>query len=212
MGFGMGIIVGHLISKDIYKKKVDDLTELLDDLGNDFATLSDELEGGDTGDGVEELVEASRGLVENVYINPVHLAHFGPDGPEDVAIVTPVSQEDRGDIFPIDYSEFDMTHQNDDGWEAANLYYYSLDNTFCDEDNDIITDPSSHIGDAGVEAVQLYNDSEPNLYFRNNPFRCDYEVIFIERSYAQEILGYEDDTEEGIARRRMTDADEEDLE
>ncbi len=151
-----------------------------------------------------ELTEYEAQIAEE-YRNPVFEEEMGEDGDENIAILTPIRMDELPssldlDIYSIQCEEFGS---HEDEYDTSTLYYYAQDETFCDEDNDIITNPEELISEIGVTDVKGHDDTLPNLYFRNDITKDEYEVIFIDQSYAEEILGYGMAEEEKMMRQEV---------
>lgn len=85
-------------------------------------------------------------------------------------------------ISPEDYSNT-MLH-----FDKETLYFYEGDGVFADDQDEIIDDPSSLLGDAAQYFGYIPED--PDLvYVRNYRFATDYELCRAEGSYQETILG-----------------------
>lgn len=84
-------------------------------------------------------------------------------------------------ISPEEYGEFGNTQRS--------LTYYS-DFVLVDEDNDIILDPESLVGDA-LEHFGEYEDD--SVHVRNEELEMDFEILKSEKSFSELNTNREDD-------------------
>lgn len=68
--------------------------------------------------------------------------------------------------------------------DKATLYYYAVDDVLATEDDEVIEDPSTIIGDALDKFGFRHNDEEV-IYVRNYGFQVDYEVEKLDKSFAE---------------------------
>lgn len=112
--------------------------------------------------------------------------------------------EDQGTEFPDEYSPVRTRYPGNqeepkvisieeyqDGnphFDKCTLVYYELDNTLADEAEDIIPDVNSVIGDGLLSFGELSEDAD-TVYIRNEALGIDYEVLRMEKSYLESVLG-----------------------
>lgn len=150
--------------KDIQKKEVDKNNEELEKIINNqkYVTGTDYAEEDKESVQVEDLEDD---LNDEDYIVPVEV---GPTKPEPPYIIT----EDE-------FGEF--------GNEEQTLIFYS-DSVLADEDDDVITDPESVIGDALSE----FNDPmTERVFVRDEAQEIDYIILRSEKTYS-EVCGEEE--------------------
>lgn len=90
------------------------------------------------------------------------------------------------------------------------LYYYLLDSTLCDENEDVVADVA---GTIGLETTQMFGDGHMNLWIRNEPRSIDYEVIALQSAYSTTVAGFSQtmtprEKYEEKQRRKMMDDEE----
>ena len=150
--------------KDIQKKEVDKNNEELEKIINNqkYVTGTDYAEEDKESVQVEELEDD---LNDEDYIVPVEV---GPTKPEPPYIIT----EDE-------FGEF--------GNEEQTLIFYS-DSVLADEDDDVITDPESVIGNALIE---FNNPMTERVFVRDEAQEIDYIILRSEKTYS-EVCGEEE--------------------
>lgn len=150
--------------KDIQKKEVDKNNEELEKIINNqkYVTGTDYAEENKESTQVEDLEDD---LNDEDYIVPVDV---GPTKPEPPYIIT----EDE-------FGEF--------GNEEQTLIFYS-DSVLADEDDDVITDPESVIGNALIE---FNNPMTERVFVRDEAQEIDYIILRSEKTYS-EVCGEEE--------------------
>lgn len=150
--------------KDIQKKEVDKNNEELEKIINNqkYVTGTDYAEEDKESVQVEDLEDD---LNDEDYIVPVEV---GPTKPEPPYIIT----EDE-------FGEF--------GNEEQTLIFYS-DSVLADEDDDVITDPESVIGNALIE---FNNPMTERVFVRDEAQEIDYIILRSEKTYS-EVCGEEE--------------------
>ena len=150
--------------RDIQKKEVDKNNEELEKIINNqkYVTGTDYAEEDKESVQVEDLEDD---LNDEDYIVPVEV---GPTKPEPPYIIT----EDE-------FGEF--------GNEEQTLIFYS-DSVLADEDDDVITDPESVIGNALIE---FNNPMTERVFVRDEAQEIDYIILRSEKTYS-EVCGEEE--------------------
>lgn len=150
--------------KDIQKKEVDKNNEELEKIINNqkYVTGTDYAEEDKESVQVEDPEDD---LNDEDYIVPVEV---GPTKPEPPYIIT----EDE-------FGEF--------GNEEQTLIFYS-DSVLADEDDDVITDPESVIGNALIE---FNNPMTERVFVRDEAQEIDYIILRSEKTYS-EVCGEEE--------------------
>lgn len=150
--------------KDIQKKEVDKNNEELEKIINNqkYVTGTDYAKEDKESVQVEDLEDD---LNDEDYIVPVEV---GPTKPEPPYIIT----EDE-------FGEF--------GNEEQTLIFYS-DSVLADEDDDVITDPESVIGNALIE---FNNPMTERVFVRDEAQEIDYIILRSEKTYS-EVCGEEE--------------------
>lgn len=91
---------------------------------------------------------------------------------------------DRGP-YVINTEEFseEMSH-----FDKLTIYYYEDDDTLTDDNEEILSDVNSIVGDA-LENFGNGSDDPEVVYVRNERMAIDYEVIRLSKSYKETVLG-----------------------
>jgi hypothetical protein len=91
-----------------------------------------------------------------------------------------LSKVDRTRPYIIDDREFNDEFEHHD---KISLYYYAVDDVLCDEDEEVIKDIDNTVGFEALEAF----DRQTTVWVRNEPLTIDYEIICINKSYAESV-------------------------
>lgn len=75
-----------------------------------------------------------------------------------------------------------------DHHDKLTIEYYALDNTLVDDGEEIISDVEATIGDAILSFGDGSDDADV-VYVRNEKMAIDYEVIRLNKSYSETVLG-----------------------
>lgn len=110
-----------------------------------------------------------------------------------------------------------ITHQQWDNFEYADhetLMYYEDDETFATVDEELITNPTDHIGPSDLLRFGKESEDPDVVYIRNNDTETDYEVIRVHGKFSTLIMGMsEEEVEEKPpakkTRRKKSAADDE---
>lgn len=89
---------------------------------------------------------------------------------------------DRTLPYIIDSDEFTNEFDHHD---KISLYYYRVDDILCEESEEVVEDVEAVIGYDALAAL----DMQTTVWVRNEPLCIDYEVISINKSYAEQIHG-----------------------
>lgn len=82
-------------------------------------------------------------------------------------------------ITDIEYNE-EFDHH-----DKLSIYYYSYDNTLCDENEKIISDVEGTVGGDVLDILRVQNVA----WVRNEPLCTDYEICAVRGSYAELVSG-----------------------
>lgn len=100
---------------------------------------------------------------------------------------TPVtSLRDKDAPFLIGEEEF---QQNDLAHENHTLIYYAGDDTLADENGGILGNRKTVIGKDALKHFGYISDMPNTLYVRNEGLRADYEVVRLEGTHSELVLG-----------------------
>lgn len=100
-------------------------------------------------------------------------------GKTEAEMTSSFDSDDPYVISSVDFERNPLAH------EQVTLYYYTVDDVLCDEDEVII----SNIDDTvGWDCFKLF-DVQTTAWVRNEMFETDYEIIAIKQSFAESIHG-----------------------
>jgi len=102
-----------------------------------------------------------------------------------------LTQVDRTLPYIIDDREFTEEFDHHD---KISLYYYRVDDVLCDEHEEVIEDVEDKVGYDAL--AQL--DTQTTVWVRNEPLCIDYEIISINKSFAEAVHGV------GIAEKNLS--------
>jgi hypothetical protein len=90
---------------------------------------------------------------------------------------------DRTQPYVIDDEEFTNGFPQH---EKVSLYYYKVDDVLAEENEEVVTDIDNTIG---YDAMNQF-DMQTTVWVRNEPLGIDYEVVSINKSYAETVAGF----------------------
>ncbi len=93
-----------------------------------------------------------------------------------------LTQVDRTMPYIIDDQEFTNEFDHHD---KISLYYYKVDDVLCDEHEEVINDIEEKVGYDALAAL----DMQTTVWVRNEPLCIDYEIISINKAYAELVHG-----------------------
>lgn len=74
-------------------------------------------------------------------------------------------------------------------FDKLTIYYYAGDDTLVDEGEEIIVDVRMTIGDQALDNFGNGSVNQDIVYVRNERLSIDYEVVRVETSYSETVLG-----------------------
>jgi hypothetical protein len=87
-------------------------------------------------------------------------------------------------------------YQNDNGEiRQEPLIYWAIDGQLTDISNNLIENPKKVVGSTTLTKFGFIQSDPDILYVRNNKRNLDYEISKVEKSYAIEVLGVDDEVE-----------------
>lgn len=98
----------------------------------------------------------------------------------------PPRHEDTHTPYVITANEF---MQDNEHYDKITVEYYEFDNTLASEDESMIKDHEKLLGGDFQNYVGWKSDSDHVVYVRNERISSDFEVLFHEGGYEQEVLG-----------------------
>jgi hypothetical protein len=117
-------------------------------------------------------------------------------------VTVTVSEPDPDVPYIISDVEFSEEY---DHHEKLTLLYYRLDDVLCDDTDDVVEDAEEVIGLEALDAL----DRETTVWVRNETLGMDYEVIGLNKSYAEDVHGIVTDMPKSIRRKKERTEDEE---
>ena len=75
-----------------------------------------------------------------------------------------------------------------DHHDKVSLYFYRADGVLAEENEEMIDDPDATIG---REAMDQLDEGCDTLWVRNEPIAIDYEIVAVNKSYAEMVYGAE---------------------
>lgn len=98
---------------------------------------------------------------------------------------------------PIPYVITDEEYNNEyDDYDKISLYYYMLDDTLCEENEEIVDDIENTVG---YDSLNLLA-TQTTAWVRNERLKADYEIIGLNQSYAKTVAGF---TEKNLTPREQ---------
>lgn len=94
--------------------------------------------------------------------------------------------------FIIHQDEFQL---NESEYNQTSYIYYSGDDVLVDEDDSIILDKDENVGMDNLARFGHGTDDYNLLYIRNPRIELEMEISRVPKSYAEEVLGLENETE-----------------
>lgn len=102
----------------------------------------------------------------------------------------------EGPIFEITFSEF----MEENGFDKVTLHFYTEDGMFTDEKDNLLQQPHDLVPYEPFD--DRYFDGRGEIYTRNLDRKMDFEVIMLEASYQQMVLGIGVDDPESLEKFR----------
>jgi len=170
-GLGIGAVVSGMVLKNKYEVILEEEIESVKDAMTERKYRM-------------ERVDQDRKVVElkNRYENEVR--PYEVDKSEDIGRKdVPVD-----DPYVISLERF-LQERND--FDKVRVYYYAVDDTLVYDNEDIIDDTDLLIG---TDYLDWFGDASEDpyvVYVRNERIEIDFEVVRIEKSYAETVLGFD---------------------
>lgn len=184
--FSVGAAAGAVVSWRLLKKKYERIArEEIDSVKEIFSKrnsgLKDELE--ETNDTVTENIKSEEKNVYNAIVNEMGYTNYS-----DITKKETRKQKDEYVIGPYVITEDEFGEI--DEYETNTLTYYA-DGVLADDADDVIEDVEDTVGHEslihlGVEDEQLH--LVDSVYVRNDDKKCDYEILFDLRRYADVFI------------------------
>lgn len=97
---------------------------------------------------------------------------------------SPPEDDDEEEIFTVTEEEMETY----DNFEGIDLTYYAEDDILCDDQEQVIEDPEAIIGDA-LTKFGVKSGYPNTVYVINKRVRAIFEVLMVEGSYQEIVLG-----------------------
>lgn len=97
---------------------------------------------------------------------------------------SPTEDDDEEEIFTVSEEEMETY----DNFEDISLTYYAEDDILCDDQEQVIEDPEAIIGDA-LTKFGVKSGYPDTVYVINKRVRAIFEVLMVEGSYQEIVLG-----------------------
>lgn len=192
--FLSGAAIGSVVTWKIIEKKYKDLAdEEIESVKETFKTRNERptVIGVDISDADDQQTDTTllyaNGSIEKVNDEVINYSKIASeyipsteeeaDDLENATVEVEVGKEEKA-IEVIPPEEF-----GDMGYPTKSWTYYS-DFILADENDEIVTDPESIIGDALDHFGEYEDDS---VYVRNDNTECEYEILKHEKAYTQAI-------------------------
>ena len=121
--------------------------------------------------------------ITNKYADPAESLHPEDDDEEDYSKYSKMSDVSKNkDPYIITFEGFCESKTNHD---TLTITYYQGDDTLVDENEEIIENRKSVIGDDALSSFGEGSDDPNVVYVRNEKMAIDYEVILVEGSYSE---------------------------
>ncbi len=207
VGLGVGGAVGYFVAAKRLEAKYDALAkEEITSVKEKFRILRKEDEYADPSEivkakGYEEAPKRINGYES--LIDELGYSREDEDEDEDeqptlniFADVAPDApfEPERSDDEPylISVDEF----MDEEEFEQHTITYFEVDDTLIDEEEKIIPDVEGVIGSKNLSKFGQQSSSLNHVYVKNHKMMAVFEVVKDESSYAQAILGIDDDEDE----------------
>lgn len=90
-------------------------------------------------------------------------------------------------------------------YDKISLGYYQIDDILVDEGEEVITDVSYVVGDEALTSFGVMSDDRDIVYIRNERLAIDYEIVRMNKSYRETVLGFDDLPPQKMRRVRDED-------
>lgn len=99
------------------------------------------------------------------------------------------------EVTPYVITDEEYNNEYDD-YDKISLYYYMLDDTLCEENEEIVDDIENTVG---YDSLNLLA-TQTTAWVRNERLKADYEIIGLNQSYAKTVAGF---TEKNLTPREQ---------
>lgn len=88
--------------------------------------------------------------------------------------------------YVISFEDFNNTR---DGYDKITLLYFALDDTLTGEDEELDPSLEDHVGVDALDSFGIKSEDPDMVYIRNDDLGIDFEIIKLEKSYREAVLG-----------------------
>lgn len=213
--FLAGVATGVIVAKKVYEKYYDDLAQ--EEIASVKEALAKPLPlpsnlQGISNEDYERTYGETRPTNDNSLARPARVSrnpyeaaktHYNlssatlssvpdEDYPEETDVgageerEVPETEEFEVPIYPYVITS-DQFLEDSDKYDKVSLYYYSLDDVLCDEQEEVIDDIDDTVG---YDALAIL-DMQTSVWVRNERLHIDYEILSVKQTYAEAVLGIE---------------------
>lgn len=193
VGFGLGAVAAKMVLKREYEELVQEEVESLRETAARRKGLRKESSPSKVSNkNGEALID---GFENGIKVSPKAKDHYkrmteqyaGETDLEHIRDRHNVTHHDgRADCTPYAISLEEFSEEMDH-FEKSTIYYYDEDDTLADEQEEMIQDVLAIIGPAVLDHLQQAKSDV--VYVRNEKMQIDYEIIVLDKSYAETVSG-----------------------
>lgn len=180
-GLGIGFFSGYIFLKGKYEKDVEaESEELRQYYKNRYKKTEDIEEDTDEAETItKEAKEAFESYSADSDLEEELAETEHPDDDyREGELLNYISSNKRPPFIIRDDELDDYPHH-----DKMTIYYYTGDESFVDDCDNIIDDINGHLGDTIEKSNFRYND-ERSMYVRNIGMGCDYEILKVDGSFS----------------------------
>lgn len=190
LAFGVGLAVGigatYIYMKQKYEEK---LSEQIQEVRKHYQEKQKQSKPKEEKDEkfTNRFEEAEERGKDRIAYEAIAKRYQGSDEqcPVDPAeLESPPEDEPEEEIFTVTEEEMETY----DNFEGIDLTYYAEDDILCDEQEQVIEDPEAIIGDA-LTKFGVKSGYPNTVYVINKRVRAIFEVLMVEGSYQEIVLG-----------------------
>jgi len=212
LGFCVGGMTGYIVAKKVLESQdeFEEVKQLPEEEEPDWVKLEEETEEEEKPAPVKQPRKKGRKAAqkkEPVDYTQYHTKETKPSL-KDVAKKaqeTPVEEEDENERDPGEPRIINLEEYTTDDRYAKRVWtYYEGDDTLCDENEDIISDPDRLIGPEGLLKFGVLSNDPDLVYIRNENEGTDFQILRSQRKYAVHVMGLKDSDAKGKNTRRAS--------
>ena len=208
-GFLSGGIIGMIIGQTVKEEKKDDVLEVIEFKPNNQKKEEPKLDQKAVATHIDKpeldtLIKKYRVEEEDYtdYSKPKDEESEEDDEPEDEEDESPEVEFSYPQVISLSEYENEKVH-----YDTKTLTYYAFDDTVCDEHDQVVPSPEDLIGDNALVCFGLWSRDPNTVYICNDKLGIKYEVIKVNGSYQEQVLGLKDVTYKSTNTIRREDID-----